>query len=1117
MVSISGSLLLSSYIHVAGKITAAGVVTENFHDIRIFVRANDSVTTKKHYEKTDRSLIYQYQMTSVGVSKSHYCSPAMQNPSFRNVSFPDSVKKLFLIILLSALPAFAEEKISYAREILPILSDKCFHCHGPDKEQQEADLRLDIRADAIADNAIDPKHPAKSEVLIRIFSDDEDEIMPPPDSHRILNSAEKNRIKTWIEQGAEYETHWAFVTPPEEISVPETDNNTWVKNPIDSFILARLEKEKLSPTQEAPPERWLRRVTFDLTGLPPAQPEIDAFLAEKSPSGKETVVDRLLASPRFGEHMATPWLDVARYADSFGYQADTATRAWPYRDWVIRAFNRNLPINEFIIDQIAGDLLPDATREQKTATAFNRIHRKTNEAGSVVEEYRQEGISDRVHTVGTAFMGLTFECARCHDHKYDPITAEDYYSLGAFFNSIDEHPLLQGGKNKGTLVPAPALQLPTPAQEAALTTLEKNVANAEAALASHIAGSDSIFQQWFSSEKSFPSLDLAARFEFEGKSLKNSVEKGKPAKIGSNKLVPGKKGNALLTDGDSTTTLPSLNIRHAEQPFSVSLWLKPAETYPRAIVFANLTTTGVNYSGFALVLEEGRLSWTLSREAPGCAASILTVEPIPTGQWSHITVTNDGSRKASGLRISVNSVPVATITVCDSLTRGMVVGGKIGLGARGGDSGLRGGMIDGLSIHMRDITRLEVAMEYGKEGSHSDDMLREYYFSAIDPVARKLSLELKSTRAAFRKEQEGVLEVMTMRESSEPVPAHILTRGDYTMLAEKVGRETPDWLPPFPEDLPRNRLGFAKWLTSPDHPLTARVTINRIWQETFGRGLVATSDNFGIQGEQPSHPELLDWLARDFMNHGWDHKRAVKQMVLSATYGQDSAATLDLRERDPDNALLARGSARRLSAEQLRDSALALSGLLAETIGGPSVKPYQAPGSMWKTLNNFLPVYKQDTGDGLYRRSLYTFWRRTTTPPNMMIFDAAARDVCATSRQATNTPLQSLVMLNDPQFVEAARKLGERILKHGGATDENRAKWAYREVTGKAPTSDQLPLLLELISGQREFFRSESSEAQTLLKVGESKPGPSIDPTESATFAMLAQALLNLDANITLR
>jgi len=1018
----------------------------------------------------------------------------------------------------------AEDKISYAREILPILSDKCFFCHGPDKEKQEADLRLDIREEAIKAFAWDPKNPSESEALIRIFSKKSKEVMPPPKSHLTLNDKEKNLIKKWVEQGAEYEAHWAFVTPPKEIPVPKTNDSKWAKNPIDSFILARLEKEKLQPSPPASPERWLRRVTFDLTGLPPTQAEIDAFLTDKSPTAKETVVDRLLASPRFGERMAIPWLDVARYADSFGYQADINTNAWPYRDWVIKSFNENLPLDQFIIEQLAGDLLPNPTRDQKLATAFNRIHRKTNEGGSVPEEFRIEGIADRVHTAGTAFMALTMECARCHDHKYDPISAKDYYSMGAFFNSIDEFGLIQGGSTRGKVLPQPALLLPTPEEETQLANLQKNIEAATNELSSYIQSAAPAFQSWLSSNKNFPTPELIGKFSFETENkgeLINDADPKKPAKTGGNQLAPGKIGNSILADGDSSTIFPNFGINHADQPLSISLWLKPGENYKHAVVFSNTSSFDVPFSGYELLIEEGRLTWNLTRELPGCAASITTKQAIPTGEWSHITVTNDGSRKAAGLKIFINGKPAETNTVRDILTRDYNIGDNLNFTARGRDIGIRNGMIDEVQIHTRSISALEVAaIHAGKSASEitaTPEQLREFFFSAIDPKAREISNKLSAARAAYRDAEKPVREIVTMRESENPVPAYILARGDYTQPTKKVERETPDWLPPFPKDQPRNRLGFAKWLTSQDHPLTSRVMINRVWQEIFGVGLVETSDNFGLQGGQPSHPQLLDWLARDFMNHGWDHKRAIKQMVLSATYGQDSKVSPELRERDPANILHARGPARRLTAEMLRDSALAHSGLLVPTIGGPPAKPYQAPGSMWKDINNFLPEYKRDKGEGLYRRSLYTFWRRTTTPPNMTLFDTSTREVCSTRRMPTNTPLQALVMLNDPQFVEAARKLSERIIQHGGTTDQARAKWAYREVIGKEPNQEQVNLLTELITEQRDCFTTKSSDAEALLKIGDSPADPKLDKTEIATFTTLAQAILNLDANITLR
>ncbi len=1021
----------------------------------------------------------------------------------------------------------AAEPPSYNRDVRPILSDNCFLCHGPDKAGNKADLRLDAAEHshgAVAESGrrvLVPGDAETSEMWHRILSDDPDEIMPPPESHLSLTAGEKDILRRWIEAGAEYEPHWAFVPVPAEVPVPAVRDAEWPRSPIDRFILARLEAEGLQPSPPAPRERWLRRVTYDLTGLPPTHAEFDEFLADESEDAFERVVDRLLASPRYGERMAVPWLDLARYADSFGYQADVKTDAWPYRDWVIDAFNRNLPIDEFIIEQLAGDLLPGATRDQKLATAFNRIHRKTNEGGSVPEEFRQDGISDRVHTVGTAFLGLTMECARCHDHKYDPVSMRDYYSLGAFFNSIDEFGLVQGGSNKGIVLPQPALRLPTPEQEEQLARLRGEVEKARAAYDGYLASTEaeSAFEAWDRAE--YPRPGFVGHFSFDGDAVGgNSRDPGKDAKIGGNTRGPGAAGQGVTTNGDDAVSVPPFGIAHSEQPLTISLWLKPGEDYPRAVVFANTSSFDANYSGYELLLEEGRLRWSLMREFPGCAASVATTGTVPTGEWTHVTVTNDGSQKAAGLKIFVNGRPAETTVVKDTLTRDYHIGGGLNFAARGRDFGLRGGAVDEITVHRRALTALEIrALHAGSELGEvdaTDPERREYFLSAVDPRARELAAALDAARTALRSADDQVGEIVTMREI-EPVPHFILERGDYTMPGERVDRETPDWLPPFPADQPRNRLGFARWLTMPDHPLTARVTINRLWQEIFGRGIVVTSDNFGLQGALPTHPQLLDWLARDFIRHGWDQKRAIRQMVLSATYRQDSRLRPELAERDPENELLARGPARRLTAEMIRDSALELSGLLVEKIGGPPVKPYQAPGSMWKTLNNFLPQYVPDKGEGLYRRSLYTFWRRTTTPPNMMVFDTPSRDVCTTRRMPTNTPLQPLVTLNDPQHVEAARKFAERILREGGANDAERVAWAWREVTSRSADPQRVEILSDLLEEQREFFRGGSSEAAKLLKVGESPADPALDPVELAAHAALAQALLNLDAHLTLR
>lgn len=1067
-------------------------------------------------------------------------------------------RRYFPILLLAANASAAP--VSFNREILPILSDKCFHCHGPDGSHREADLRLDLREDAIKDDAIVPGRSLDSEAIIRILSKDPDEVMPPPKSHLTLTDKEKDLLKRWVDEGAEYQPHWSFIPPPAQIPVPAVTDKEWPQNDIDRFVLSRLEAEKLEQSPEATRERWLRRVTFDLTGLPPTQPQLDAFLADRSPEAHEKVADRLLASSRFGERMAVPWLDVARYADSFGYQADIEMQTWPWRDWVVKVMNENLPWDQFITQQLAGDLLPEATRDQKLATAFNRLHRKTNEGGSIPEEMRQDGISDRVHTVGTAFLGLTFECSRCHDHKYDPILAKDYYSMAAFFNSIDEFGMIQGGENRGLTLPQPALMLPTPEQEKALREKSAEIVRVKKQVVEIPTAHEADFQAWLGGKRELVTADLAAHFtldEIKDGRLPNAMEKPDPPKPvetaatagektadpaspkkrkaplkgagpGANKLVSGKMGQAILCTGDDAISMADFGIKRCHDPLSFSFWLKPGENYPRAVVFANTTSFDANYCGYELLLENGQLRWTLMREFPGNAISIQAATKLPVGEWTHVTVTYDGSSKATGMRIDLNGKTTDTTIIRNNMTRDFRTSGTLNFGARGRDFGLRNGMIDEIHIYKRAISPIESAqifdgsslsslLEKATLSAEETVQLRDYFFSAIHPQTRDGERKLLAARTSWREVVDGVREISVMKETDEPRPAHILLRGAYDQPGEKVDRETPSFLPPFPADAPRNRLGYAQWLTMPDHPLTARVLVNRLWQEFFGTGIVSTSDNFGLQGAHPTHPELLDWLARDFINSGWDHKRMCRQIVLSATYRQDSRADAAQRERDPDNSLLARGPSRRLTAEMLRDSALALGGILQPQIGGPPVKPYQAEGSMWKTLNNFLPVYEEDKGPGVHRRSMYTFWRRTTTPPNMMVFDAATRDTCSSRRQSTNTPLQPLVLLNDPQFVEAARALGERMLKEGGETDEQRVKWAFREVIGREADTKETPVLLALYKGQREAFSKDPEGAAKLLAVGQLPADKNFPQIEVATATTVASAVFNLDASITLR
>jgi len=1032
-------------------------------------------------------------------------------------------------VLMLPWPLIAAERVAYNRDIRPILSDKCFQCHGPDSAKREADLRLDIREEAIKADAFVPGKPQESELVSRIHETHPKEVMPPPKSPRQLTDTDRKTLERWIAEGAEYEPLWSFTPLPASIPEPQTKQQAWVKNKIDRFVGARLDLESLDASPAASPERWLRRTTFDLTGLPPGQKELDEFFADPSPQARENAVDRLLASPRYGEKMAVDWLDVARYADSFGYQSDIDTNAWPYRDWVIGAFNRNLPWDQFITWQLAGDLLPDPSREQLIATAFNRIHRKTQEGGSVEAEFRQEGISDRVHTVGTAFMALTFECTRCHDHKYDPLTMKDYYSMGAFFNSIDEWGLLHGSRS---IQPNPCLFLTTPEQDAAIAGQKAATDAASQALESGRQSREAEFQAWLANPTA-DSPDLSGSYGLDASdkgNFANAVDAERPGKSNSkNELVPGHKGQALRFTGDDPLSLGAHGVSNCEDSVSVAFWLKPGEPTKRMLVFHNSAGADPGYNGFELLYEDGKLRWMVAREWPGNCIAIRSEDSVPVNEWTHVAVSYDGSSKAAGLEIFINGKEAPIEMVRDHLTRNCGSKNAFTFGERFRDSGLRNGAVDDIRIYTRPVSALEIRALHDDKplaeiitSTPRDDSglssLRNYYFSAVDPETRKLTADLKASHLKLRKLTDGLRELPVMKEMTEARPAYTLARGAYDHPeGEPLPRATPTFLPPFPADQPRNRLGLAKWLTEPNHPLTARVQVNRVWQHFFGQGLVATAENFGSQGELPSHPELLDWLARDFISNEWDMKRLCRQIVLSATYSQDSKASKELRARDPANILLARGPAKRLSGEDLRDQALALSGLLQETIGGPPTRPYLPDAASWRVLNNMVPEYKRDAAPGIYRRSLYSFWRRTAPPPGMLAFDVPSRDVCTVRRQQTNTPLQPLVMLNDPQFVEASRGLAIRMFREGGGDLTSRVGWLFREVLDREPSEQERNLLMALHDEQFEIFNKDQKQATAFLKVGDLVSPADLPAIDLAAATVLANTVINLDEAITLR
>ncbi len=1030
------------------------------------------------------------------------------------------------VLLLSFCTFALARDVDFRREVLPILSDACFACHGPDENKREAKLRLDTKEGLFRTlddvTVVKPGSLKDSELIARIISTDEDEVMPPKKGPRQLKSAEIETLKLWVEQGAPWGQHWAF----EPMGKPQP---AAAGNPIDAFIVAELKKHDIpSLSPPAAKERQLRRVSLDLTGLPPTLEEIDAFANDAAPNAYEKVVDRLLASPRSAERLATEWLDVARYADTHGYQMDRSRPMWAYRDWVIQAFRDNLSYDKFVTWQLAGDLLPNATKEQQLATAFNRLKCQNEEGGIVEEEYRVAYVVDRVNTFATAFLGLTTECSRCHDHKYDPITQRDFYSLFSFFQNIDESGQTVYFDNT---MPVPTMLLSTPEQDQQLAKLRSGIVAAEARAADARKHAEADFAAWL--EKlpegpTEPALDgEVARYTFdtlEKNSLKNEVA-GAP---GGNaheapKLVEGKTGKAAELDGENGFTFPRVGHFTRSDPFSFGIWVQPAELAARAVVFhRSKAPIDAGSRGYELLLENGHVAFGLHYMWPGNSLKVSTKDAIAAGKWSHIGVTYDGSSKAGGLRIFIDGKEAALEVIRDGLWKDIFYSSgepDLAIGYRFRDAGFRGGRVDDFRVFQRELTSVEVAALAGREAYREAVQsvpqpspaqratLFEYYLATAADGYLEARKQLQQARDAERRFVNPIADAMVMKEMAAPKPAFILKRGAYDAHGDAVSADTPAVLPKFPAGAPRNRLGLAQWLLDPEHPLMARVTVNRYWQLMFGRGLVETTENFGTTGASCSNPELLDWLARDFIASGWDLRHLLKQIAMSDTYRQSWRPALP---QDPENVLLSRAPARRLTAEMLRDSALAVSGLLVEKTGGAPVKPYQ-PAGLWEEIAMGRPSYGQGKGPDLYRRSLYTFWKRTVPPPAMMTFDAADRSYCTVRRQSTSTPLQALAMLNDVQIVEAARFLGQRMLREGGATPVERITWAFRTVTGRRPSANEAPILEQLFDEQRTLFAREPSSALKLLGFGDSKPAPGLAPADLAAATSLALAILNHD------
>ncbi len=1153
-------------------------------------------------------------------------------------------------------------KIEFNRDVRTILSDNCFACHGPDENKRKAKLRFDIKDEAFkpaksGDYAIVPGDLKKSQLIARITAKDEDDLMPPPKTGKKLTQAQIDLLKRWIAEGASWQTHWAYEAPKRP-ALPAVKEKKWPKNEIDYFVLAKLEREKLNPSPEADKTTLIRRASFDVTGLPPTPEEIDSFLADKSPQAYEKVVDRLLASPRYGEHEARYWLDAARYADSHGYHIDSERSMWKWRDWVINAFNKNMPYDQFTVEQIAGDLLPEATIDQKIGSGYVRANMSTGEGGAIEQEYQCKYTFDRVETTSTIWLGLTMTCARCHTHKYDPILHREYYGLYAIFNNLNES-VMDGNKPN----PDPFIKVPTPEQTRREKELKSLLADGQKKLDAPMPDLDAKQPGWETKWRTKLSEGWTALKPESVKSTNGTeftisedstvlVQGENPMKDVHDvklKLAPGNlaalrletlphdllplksaaradDGNFRLSEFEAEVSYPGTNTKPAKIKFTQALadssragnevalaidgkaetgWQADTNgvTDPHAALFlpadpitvtSNATlkvTLRYEASTSKRAIGHFRLSAAQNEElvqllAPPKADPWQVVGPFKTEntqqgftnvfepekavdlkkaypgvreeiKWAAKPDFQDG--KANLLVQDLHGVhgayylyrtmklpaerQVELAVRADDLFKLWVNGKlvaersskqKVGEGPRKVSVHLTKGENKFLwkivttqgaayftfkkDLEQPDAIPADVAAMFaasGKFNAEQKKKVRSVYRRLHSPDYKVMFEDVEKWKEENDAVEKAIPTTMVAKEMEKPRDTFMLIRGEYDKRGDKVSPGVPSILPPWPNDQPTNRLGFARWLLQPDHPLTSRVTVNRFWQQYFGTGFVKTAEDFGVQGDNPSHPELLDWLATEFIRSGWNVKRLQRMILTSATYRQSSKVTPRLLARDPENRLLARGPRFRVDAETVRDTALFVSGLLVEHIGGKGVKPFQ-PSGLWEAVSfNNSQKYVPDTGDGQYRRSLYTYWKRQSPPPNMMLFDAPTREYCVVRRPRTNTPLQALALMNDPQIVDASRAFAQRLIAEGGKDAEARVAFGFRLATGRKVTKDDARVLLELYKQQLAEYRQSKDSADKLLNAGSFKAKPEMDHVELAAWTMVANTILNLDETIT--
>ncbi|MFN7732324.1 MAG: DUF1553 domain-containing protein [Pirellula sp.] len=1052
---------------------------------------------------------------------------------------------------LGAGSALSDDRaIDFVRDVQPILANHCWSCHGPDEAGRQADLRLDLREAAIASQSIVPGKSADSKILHRIHETDPERVMPPPETKKPLTDAQREVLQRWIDGGAGYSKHWslepALRREPPAISI---DQQTHWKptfpdgelSPIDRFVAERWIGEGVSPSPRANRETLLRRVYLDLTGLPPTLEEQQAFLGDSSDNALEKLIDRLLASSAYAERMAAQWLDLARYADTNGYNNDEDRSMWPWRDWVIRAFEANMPFDQFAIEQLAGDLLPNPTLEQRVATGFLRNQGHNTEGGIIAEEYRVEYVADRVHTVATVFLGLSMQCARCHDHKYDPISQNEYYQFFAFLNNLEE----KQASYSNFVAAEPFVRVPSKDQSQRVEQLQREIDALQEQMQRCEEAAPETLTKWLQTASE---EELASRWQI--RQVHRVAFDQAPSEVGNEPIlgldaihpeiaakvngpwsvVEGHHGQAVALGGATHVEFGELGKLNENQPFAISVWVQPKSTQGMAIL--SKMDEANHFRGYDLLLEGGKVAMHIVHRWPDNAIKVSTQTAITSDAWHHIVVSYEGSRSADGLKIFVDGQLAKIDVHANKLTDTIATDQPFRLGLRQKSLPFQGS-IDDLQIwegpiqphHVGSLAKSEVPVAvtdwvrrpWSELTPEQQSFLKQFTLQQLD----REYPALQSQRQDKQKERDAIEgqypAVMVMKDMNPARETFVLKRGQYDQPGERVAANVPSALRAFSSEQPTNRLELARWLMHPDHPLTSRVVANRVWESLFGSGLVKTSEDFGVTGEFPSHPELLDYLAKSLVESGWNLKQLYKQILLSGTYQQDSRITRDMQARDPENRLLARGPRYRLSAESIRDNALAIGGLLKRTIGGPSVKPYQ-PDGLWEDVTvERRGKYVADQGDGLFRRSMYTFWKRTCPPPSMVTFDAPNREVCVARRSRTNTPLQALVLLNDPTYIEAARALAQDTLKHGGESDVARIHYAYRRALVREARSEEIQPWLELVQAARGRFGDNAQFTESFNRVGTVPPASELPQSELAAWTVFASALLNLDETITKR